>query len=86
MGRLSSRGIPGYDVAGEKQECKASTLIRIKKKKNARDVYDMAPEYREKQIVGHCKHPDIIRRCIENNINPHAGKIKVEDTKPEDID
>ena len=83
---LSARVALGYDVAGEKQERKASTLAKIEKEKNARSVSDLAIEYYEKQIVGRWKHPDILRRRIEKDINPHIGNIKVEDVKPGDID
>lgn len=83
---LSARVALGYDVAGEKQERKASTLARIEKEKNARRVSDLALEYYEKQIVGRWKHPDILRRRIEKDIKPHIGNIKVEDVKPGDID
>lgn len=83
---LSARVALGYDVAGEKQERKASTLAKIEKEKNARRVSDLALEYYEKQIVGRWKHPDILRRRIEKDINPHIGIIKVEDVKPGDID
>lgn len=83
---LSARVALGYDVAGEKQERKASTLAKIEKEKNARRVSDLAIEYYEKQIVGRWKHPDILRRRIEKDINPHIGNIKVEDVKPGDID
>ncbi|WHS98830.1 MAG: Prophage integrase IntS [Pantoea stewartii] len=83
---LSARVALGYDVAGEKQERKASTLAKIEKEKNARRVSDLALEYYEKQIVGRWKHPDILRRRIEKDIKPHIGNIKVEDVKPGDID
>lgn len=83
---LSARVALGYDVAGEKQERKASTLAKIEKEKNARRVSDLALEYYEKQIVGRWKHPDILRRRIEKDIKPHIGNIKVEDVKPSDID
>ncbi|WP_210523496.1 tyrosine-type recombinase/integrase [Pantoea ananatis] len=83
---LSARVALGYDVAGEKQERKASTLAKIEKEKNARRVSDLALEYYEKQIVGRWKHPDILRRRIEKDIKPHLGNLKVEDVKPGDID
>lgn len=83
---LSARVALGYDVAGEKQERKASTLAKIEKEKNARRVSELALEYYERQIVGRWKHPDILRRRIEKDINPHIGNIKVEDVKPGDID
>ncbi len=42
---LSARVALSYDVAGEKQERKASTLAKIEKEKNARRVSDPALEY-----------------------------------------
>ncbi len=47
---------------------------------------ELAQEYFERQILGNWKHPDILRRRIEKDINPNIGHIKVEDVRPRHID
>lgn len=83
---LSARVALGYDVAGEKQERKAKALAKIEDKKNAMHVSDLAAEYFERQILPRWKHPDILRRRIDKDINPCIGRMKVEDVKPRHID
>jgi len=75
----------GYDVAAEKQERKAEALEKIEAKKNAYTVGQLADEYFTKNILGHWKHPNIVRARIEKDIKPNIGKIPVEDVKPMDI-
>ena len=67
---LSARVALGYDVAGEKQERKAEAIKKIEEQKNALKVSDLAHEYFERQILGNWKHPDILRRRIDKDINP----------------
>lgn len=83
---LSARVSLGYDVAGEKQERKAEALAKMEAEKNAMRVSDLAAEYFERQILNRWKHPDILRRRIDKDINPHIGSMKVEDVKPRHID
>ncbi|XBS69919.1 integrase arm-type DNA-binding domain-containing protein [Acerihabitans sp. KWT182] len=83
---LSARVSLGYDVAGEKQERKAEALEKIEADKNALRVSALAAEYFERQILPRWKHPDILRRRIDKDINPHIGNMKVEDVKPRHID
>ncbi|MBH2985571.1 tyrosine-type recombinase/integrase [Serratia marcescens] len=83
---LSARVALGYDVAGEKQERKANALEKIEQGKNALRVSELASEYFERQILGRWKHPDILRRRIDKDINPNIGHLKVEDVRPRHID
>ncbi|MEQ1975692.1 integrase arm-type DNA-binding domain-containing protein [Xenorhabdus sp. SGI240] len=83
---LSARVSLGYDVAMEKQERKAEALAKIDAEKNAIKVSDLAAEYFERQILPRWKHPDILRRRIDKDINPRIGNMKIEDVKPRHID
>ncbi|CDH00930.1 tyrosine-type recombinase/integrase [Xenorhabdus bovienii] len=83
---LSARVALGYDVAGEKQQRKAEALAKIEAEKNAIKVSDLAAEYFERQILPRWKHPDILRRRIDKDINPRIGHMKLEDVKPRHID
>ncbi len=83
---LSARVALGYDVAGEKQERKTEALAKMEAEKNAMRVSELAAEYFERQILPRWKHPDILRRRIDKDINPCIGSMKVEDVKPRHID
>ncbi len=83
---LSARVSLGYDVAAEKQERKAEAVAKIEAEKNAIRVCDLAAEYFERQILPRWKHPDILRRRIDKDINPSIGDMKLEDVKPRHID
>lgn len=83
---LSARVSLGYDVASEKQERKAEVLAKIEAEKNAIKVADLAAEYFERQILPRWKHPDILRRRIDKDINPRIGHMKIEEVKPRHID
>lgn len=82
---LHARVALGYDVAGEKQERKAEAIKKIEEEKNALHVSELAAEYFEKQILTNWKHPDILRRRIEKDINPNIGHLKIEDVRPRHI-
>lgn len=49
-------------------------------------VSELAAEYFERQILPRWKHPDILRRRIDKDINPRIGHMKAEDVKPRHID
>lgn len=83
---LSARVALGYDVAGEKQERKADALKKIESEKHALRVSQLASEYFERQILKRWKHPDILRRRIEKDINPNIGNLRIEDVRPYHID
>ncbi|EGF1739990.1 tyrosine-type recombinase/integrase [Escherichia coli] len=83
---LAARVALGHDVAGEKQARKAAALARIEEERNALRVSELAAEYYERQILPRWKHPDILRRRIDKDINPQIGSLKVEDVKPRHID
>ena len=75
---LSARVALGFDVAGETQARKADALEKIEQEKNALRVSELAAEYFERQILGRWKHPDILRRCIDKDINPNIGHLRVQ--------
>lgn len=76
----------GHDVAGEKQERKQEAVEKIEAEKNAITVGQLADEYFARMILGHWKHPNIVRSRIEKDIKPNIGKLAVEDVKPKHID
>lgn len=84
--RQSAKVALGHDVAGEKQTRKAEALAQMEQEKNALRVSELAAEYFERQILGRWKHPDILRRRIDKDINPNIGHLRVEDVKPRHID
>ena len=80
---LSARVSLGYDVAGDKQERKAKALAKIEDDKNAMRVSQLAAEYFERQILPRWKHPDILRRRIDKDINPCIGQMRVAISDPQ---
>jgi integrase len=82
----SARVALGYDVAGEKQERKAEALKKMEEEKHALRVSELAAEYFERQILTRWKHPDILRRRIDKDINPTIGHLRIEDVRPRHID
>ncbi|ABM41167.1 MULTISPECIES: tyrosine-type recombinase/integrase [Diaphorobacter] len=83
---LSARVALGYDVASEKQDRIRETAERIEADRSAWTVADMADAYFRDKIMGHWKHPNIVRSRIENDIKPRIGKMKIEDVTTTDID
>ncbi len=83
---LRARVALGHDVAAEKQERKRAAVVKIEAQKNALTVGQLADEYFERMIVGHWKHPNIVRSRIERDIKPNIGKLAVKDVKPMHID
>jgi integrase len=83
---LRARVSLGHDVAGEKQERKRVAVAKIEAKKNELTVGQLADEYLERMIIGHWKHPNIVRSRIERDIKPNIGKLAVKDVKPMHID
>lgn len=83
---LRARVVMGYDVAAEKQERKRVAVAKIEEKKNALTVGQLADEYFGRMILGHWKHPNIVRSRIEKDIKPHIGTLHVADVKPKHID
>lgn len=83
---LRARVAMGHDVAGEKQERKKAAVAKIEDEKNALTVAQLADEYFERTIIGHWKHPNIVRSRIERDIKPNIGKLAVQDVKPMHID
>ncbi len=83
---LSARVALGHDVAGEKQERKAEALKKMEEEKHALRVSELAAEYFERQILNRWKHPDILRRRIDKDINPNIGHLRIEEVKARHID
>ena len=84
--RLAALVAGGHDVAGEKQERKAEAKAKIEAERNDKTVAEVAEDYFRKKVLGKWKHPDILRRRLEKDINPRMGKKKVKEIKPKDID
>lgn len=83
---LRSRVGLGYDVASEKQDRIKKAKGEIEAKQNEWTVNRLADEYFSRKVVGHLKHPNIIRSMLERDIRPHLGKSLVEEIKPLQID
>lgn len=83
---LRARVSIGHDVAAEKQERKQTAVAKIEEKKSALTVAQLADEYFERRIVGHWKHPNIVRSRIERDIKPNIGKLALKDVRPMHID
>jgi hypothetical protein len=83
---LSARVALGYDVAGREAGAESRSTGEDGSRKNAMRVSELAAEYFERQILPRWKHPDILRRRIDKDINPCIGSMKVEDVKPRHID
>ena len=82
---LRARVTLGHDVADEKQERQRDALAKIDAKKNVFTVARLADEFFTRKIMGHVKHPNIVRARIEKDIKPNIGKMPVKDVKPRDI-
>lgn len=83
---LRARVSLGHDVAAEKQDRKKVAVARIEEEKNALTVGQLADEYFARTILGHWKHPNIVRNRIERDIKPNIGKLAVKEVKPKHID
>ncbi len=76
----------GFDVAGEKKERKREAVAKIEADRNAITVAVLAEEYFAARVLGHWKHPNIVRARINNDIVPNIGKLVIGEVKPTDID
>lgn len=76
----------GHDVAGEKQDRKKAAVAKIEDEKNVLTVAQLADQYFERTILGHWKHPNIVRSRIEKDIKPNIGNLAVAEVKPKHID
>ncbi|HEX3912230.1 MAG TPA: integrase arm-type DNA-binding domain-containing protein [Steroidobacteraceae bacterium] len=82
---LRARVTLGHDVADEKQERQREAVAKIDAKKNVFTVAKLADEFFTRKIMGHVKHPNIVRSRIEKDIKPNIGKLPVKEVKPRDI-
>ena len=61
-------------------------LAKIEAARTVMTVAKLADEYFERMVFGKWKHPNIVRSRIEKDINPHIGKLALEDVEPRHID
>jgi integrase len=84
--QLRARVTQGHDVAAEKQERQREAVERIEAARNVYTVAQLAEDYFQAQILGHWKHPNIVRARINKDIRPSIGKLPAKDVKPRHID
>lgn len=83
---LRARVALGYDVAAEKMERKQESAARIEVERNVVTVSKLADEYLLERIIGHWKHPNIVRGRIERDIKPAIGHLPLADVRPSHVD
>ncbi len=83
---LAAKVSLGHDVTAEKQERKKQAIEQIEAKANAFTAGQLADKYFSDRIMGHWKHPNIIRSKIEKDIKPYIGHMPVDLVKPLHID
>lgn len=83
---MRARVALGFDVAGEKKERKREAIAKIEASRSALTMGALADEYFAARIMGHWKHPNIVRSRIENDIKPNIGSLPIADVKPQHID
>lgn len=86
--RLHKKWRHGYHLATTLQAKNRNASAKLpprSRTKNAWTVAKLADEYFERTILGHWKHPNIVRSRIENVIKPAIGKKKAEDVRPETL-
>ena len=82
---LRARVTLGHDVAAEKQERQREAVAKIEAARNVYTVGHLADDFFERKILGHWKHPNIVRARINKDIRPSIGKLPVKDVKPTHI-
>ncbi|MGO9930567.1 MAG: tyrosine-type recombinase/integrase [Steroidobacteraceae bacterium] len=75
----------GRDPAIEARENTQADLAKIQAARNVYDVAKLADEFYKRKILGHVKHPGIVRARIEKDIKPNIGNLPVKDVKPRDV-
>jgi len=61
-------------------------LEKMEEEKHTLRVSELAAEYFERQILDRWKHPDILRRLIDKDINLNIGHFRIEEVKAWRID
>lgn len=74
----------GFDVAGQKKERKREAIAKIEAERST--VAKLADDYFNVRILGHWKHPNIVRSRIERDIKPAIGKLPLDQVRPSHID
>lgn len=82
---LSARVALGHDIAGEKQERKAEALKKGGRKTRT-TCFRVSHRILWTPDPVRWKHPDILRRRIDKDINPNIGHLRIEDVRPFHID
>lgn len=75
----------GYDVAAEKQRRKKESAALMEAGRNAMTVAGLADEYLAERIIGHWKHPNIVRGRIEKDIKPAIGHLPLSEVRPSHV-
>jgi integrase len=84
--KMRARVTLGYDVAAEKQERQREAAAKIEAEQHVVTVAKLADEYLAERIIGHWKHPNIVRSRIERHIKPAIGHLPLADVRPSHID
>ncbi|HJU08457.1 MAG TPA: integrase family protein, partial [Rhodanobacteraceae bacterium] len=81
---MRARVALGFDVAGQKKERKREAIAKIEAERST--VAKLADDYFNARILGHWKHPNIVRSRIERDIKPAIGKLPLDQVRPTHID
>lgn len=81
---MRARVALGFDVAGQKRERQRDAVAKIEAERST--VAVLADTYFEARILGHWKHPNIVRSRIERDIKPAIGRMPVNEVRPSHID
>lgn len=81
---MRARVALGFDVAGQKKERKREAVAKIEAERST--VAKLADDYFNARILGHWKHPNIVRSRIERDIKPAIGKLPLDQVRPSHID
>ena len=83
---MRARVVLGFDVAAQKNERKRAAVAKIEAERSVVSMSMLADEYFEARILGHWKHPNIVRSRIERDIKPAIGRMPVGEIRPKHID
>jgi integrase len=82
---LRARVTLKHDIAAEAEDRERERQAADDAKHNVFTVAKLADEFYKRKILGHVKHPAIVRVRIEKDVKPNIGKLPVADVKPRDI-
>jgi integrase len=81
---MRARVALGFDVAAQKRKRQREAVAKIESERWTMAV--LADEYFAARVLGHWKHPNIVRSRIERDIKPAIGKLAVTEVRPSHID